>query len=833
MASENLKIDESGRWTLGAVTNNVAQELKRVRVNPITGALIVEASITSTNTSIGSTIPGGTEGSVLFLGPGSTLAQDNANFFYNDASNFLGLGTNTPAATLHVAGTVRFVLGADSTGDIYYRTAGGNLARLGIGASNQILTVSAGIPAWADASGFLGYTTVAQDGVAVTQRDILNFINFFIVTDNAPNTDVNLDTAAIANDTTFITTLTSNTTFISDIVNIVNNNTSISIDLTTQVTGILPVANGGTGANTLSGVLVGNGTSAITGTAFTQGDIFYGSAANTMAILNKDTNATRYLSNTGTTNNPAWAQVNLANGVTGLLPLANGGTGSNLTDPAANKLWGWDDTDNSIGFWTIGSGLSYDHSTHTISSTGSGGDITVDLTAGQDLTIGDTVGYATFIDDEAFKAAWVTNVASFTAPPQTDPDQGIIATCRLTDDTYILLFQAFFNTGSGRWGAVSATLDRDTLTWSFGDVINLFSAPLDGVAIVALDTDKFAIAHFTQAINPYIIRVDICTLSGSTITLHGNDTFSEPSTDNGSNVGLVRLATDRFAMVIGHNNTGGHCDLFEVTVDGSNVPTIGTQEVLDSSTTNISFIALIGTDKVAVVNAGTIWVATVSAGTWTVGSGATVLGATGTNPEKGGMLSLATDTVYVNSGNNVQYLTISGTTPSLVANITLPSSGLANSGLATDQTDVYLIAQTTNVTFNGVTKIAVDGSDIVLSTPVPLDLGTETANFTFQATILEGSDYYGVVQNGGLNQLTEIIHYIFHIQGMTPYFVGIAQSSTNRGDVVPVKISGVDTNQSGLFAGSLYVPFEGGLVGTIDPSDPFVMVAQNSTSIKI
>jgi hypothetical protein len=53
--------------------------------------------------------------------------------------------------------------------------------------------------------------------------------------------------------------------------------------------------------------------------------VLYGSAAGTIARLAKDANATRYLSNTGTSNNPAWAQVNLTNGVTGVLPSANGG----------------------------------------------------------------------------------------------------------------------------------------------------------------------------------------------------------------------------------------------------------------------------------------------------------------------------------------------------------------------------------------------------------------------------------------------------------------------------------------------------------------------------
>jgi hypothetical protein len=58
-----------------------------------------------------------------------------------------------------------------------------------------------------------------------------------------------------------------------------------------------------------------------------QGDLIYGSAANTPARLAKDANATRSLTNTGSSNNPAWAQVALATGVSGTLPVANGGTG--------------------------------------------------------------------------------------------------------------------------------------------------------------------------------------------------------------------------------------------------------------------------------------------------------------------------------------------------------------------------------------------------------------------------------------------------------------------------------------------------------------------------
>ena len=59
-----------------------------------------------------------------------------------------------------------------------------------------------------------------------------------------------------------------------------------------------------------------------------QGDILYATGANAPARLAKDTNATRSLTNTGSNNNPAWAQVSMATGVSGTLPVANGGTGA-------------------------------------------------------------------------------------------------------------------------------------------------------------------------------------------------------------------------------------------------------------------------------------------------------------------------------------------------------------------------------------------------------------------------------------------------------------------------------------------------------------------------
>lgn len=90
-----------------------------------------------------------------------------------------------------------------------------------------------------------------------------------------------------------------------------------------------------------------------------QGDLIYGSAANALSTLAKSTSATRYLANTGTNNAPKWDQVSLTTGVTGVLPIANGGT--NLSTAATN------------GQLLIGNGTGY---TLATLSEGAGIDIT-------------------------------------------------------------------------------------------------------------------------------------------------------------------------------------------------------------------------------------------------------------------------------------------------------------------------------------------------------------------------------------------------------------------------------------------------------------------------
>ena len=79
-------------YTDGAAAGNVP-------VSDVNGVLSL------TTLAGGGALTGLTQGSVAFAGPLGVLAQDNANFFWDDTNNRLGVCTASPLAALHVDGT--------------------------------------------------------------------------------------------------------------------------------------------------------------------------------------------------------------------------------------------------------------------------------------------------------------------------------------------------------------------------------------------------------------------------------------------------------------------------------------------------------------------------------------------------------------------------------------------------------------------------------------------------------------------------------------------------------------------------------------------------------
>ncbi len=133
------------------------------------------------------------------------------------------------------------------------------------------------------------------------------------------------------------------------------------VNLTTNVTGTLPVANGGTGITSFG-----------TGVATALGQNVSGSGS--FALTTSPVFTTPNLGTPSAATLTNATGLPLSTGVTGTLPLANGGTGAALTDPNADRILFWDDSAGAMTFLTAGTGLSI--SGTTITATGSGGTVT-------------------------------------------------------------------------------------------------------------------------------------------------------------------------------------------------------------------------------------------------------------------------------------------------------------------------------------------------------------------------------------------------------------------------------------------------------------------------
>jgi len=109
------------------------------------------------------------------------------------------------------------------------------------------------------------------------------------------------------------------------------------------------------------------------------GDILYASSATVLSRLAKSATSTQYLANTGTSNVPAWNEVALDTGVSGTLPVANGGTGATaLTDKAV--LISQDSGTDAVG------SVAMDASGELLIG-GTGGPAVATLTAGSGISV--------------------------------------------------------------------------------------------------------------------------------------------------------------------------------------------------------------------------------------------------------------------------------------------------------------------------------------------------------------------------------------------------------------------------------------------------------------
>lgn len=153
-------------------------------------------TLISLGISIGDTVTGGTTGSVLFVGAASVLAQDNANFFWDDTNNRLGIGTASPSTFLHILGTTEQLrLGYDVSNYNSFTTSSiGGLAIASTGTNGNITLTPSGTGGIASTSdAFLGL--ILTRGTTATGGRAIQLVNgagnYWVVGTNGSSTSPN------------------------------------------------------------------------------------------------------------------------------------------------------------------------------------------------------------------------------------------------------------------------------------------------------------------------------------------------------------------------------------------------------------------------------------------------------------------------------------------------------------------------------------------------------------------------------------------------------------------------------------------------------------------
>lgn len=119
------------------------------------GTLSFQPTVSSTTTIINNIKFSNGKGLTTDIHTNDTLpfqAFDTDDAVYRTFATLTAGATPNFDLASPTGGTLSLTLGSDATGDLYYRNSSGKVARLAIGSSTNVLTVSGGLPSWAAAA---------------------------------------------------------------------------------------------------------------------------------------------------------------------------------------------------------------------------------------------------------------------------------------------------------------------------------------------------------------------------------------------------------------------------------------------------------------------------------------------------------------------------------------------------------------------------------------------------------------------------------------------------------------------------------------------------------
>jgi hypothetical protein len=143
----------------GAGTGTWGLELSQSNGNPVRLSSGGNQWVTVTTAGVGINKQTGFGANFTVRGSGT----NNVNFLAESSTGARMLEMGTVGGNRYT----KLDLGSDATGDVYYRNASGNLARLGVGTNGQVLTLASGVPSWATVSG-TGITDGDKVDITVT-----------------------------------------------------------------------------------------------------------------------------------------------------------------------------------------------------------------------------------------------------------------------------------------------------------------------------------------------------------------------------------------------------------------------------------------------------------------------------------------------------------------------------------------------------------------------------------------------------------------------------------------------------------------------------------------
>lgn len=400
-----------------------------------------------------------------------------------------------------------------------------------------------------------------------------------------------------------------------------------SLDAAKITTGSFGVSQGGTGL-----------------TSFALGDTIYASAANTLSKLSGNTTTTaRFLRQVGDGTNsaaPTWGLITAADISSGVLPIANGGTGASTGNTALNNLLPPQSTFGGYALVTDGTNVSWVNVSGVGTVTSVGLSMPALFSVANSPVTGSgtlTVTLTTQVANTIFSGPTTGADAAPTFRSLVAADIPSLDTGKLTTGTL----------GVARGGTgVSSLTKGDLIVGSASTTFTKLGVGTDGQVLSADSTQTTGLKWITLSAVGTVTSVDVSgadgiTSSGGPITSSG--TISLAISNNG--IALGKIATIADQRILG-NNSGGTGTI--AALAPSTVKTMLSLNLVE----NTALSTWAGSTNITTVG-------TVSVGSW---RGSTVLvdkGGTGiVSYTKGDLLAASAGTTLsrLNVGTNGQVL---------------------------------------------------------------------------------------------------------------------------------------------------------------------------------